>query len=730
MPTSHACQAARIGLRRWQLTSGRSFLTIAPINPRVGRATAVGGGRGGAALQLQSVLQVAGLDVRLPTEDGIVHAVRGVDFEVAPKEVLAIVGESGSGKSVTSLAILGLLPRKAQVSGSARFRGRELVGLGDADLRHVRGRSIAMVFQDTMTSLNPVYRIGPQLEEALRAHDDSIGSADVERRSMELLDAVGISSPRRRLDQYPHELSGGMRQRVVIAIAMANRPDLIIADEPTTALDVTVQAQVLEVLKRAHVETGAAMVLITHDLGVVAGIADRVLVMYAGRAVEIGRVDDIFYRPRMPYTAGLLGSVPRLDAAAGARLTPIHGRPPPAINLPAGCPFHPRCPMRREVCVSTEPDLESVDSPQHLSACHFREQVDRSIFATTLSSDTREQRTPGEVVLSVKRLTKHFAIRSGGVIRRQIGETAAVDDVTFEVRRNETLGLVGESGSGKSTTGRMILQLLRPTSGSILFEGKELTRLSASRLRRLRRDIQIVFQDPYGSLDPRMSVRAILSEPLRVNRVAADAQSQRVAELLHIVDLDPVHANRYPHEFSGGQRQRIGIARALALDPKVLILDEPVSALDVSVRAGVINLLQDLRHRLGLSYLFIAHDLSLIRLIADRVAVMYLGAIVETAPTPALFALPAHPYTQALLSAVPNPDPVTERSRKRIILTGDAATPVVPVVGCRFRARCPKFNHELGEAERRRCIQERPALVDHGVGHEAACHYAEVVKVA
>ncbi len=704
-------------------------MTIRRIN-RSGNETDTTLRSHGGNVESRPVLEVAGLDVRLPTEDGVVHAVRGVDFTVAPGEVLAIVGESGSGKSVTSLAILGLLPRKALVSGSARFRGRELLGLDDSELRHVRGRSIAMVFQDTMTSLNPVYRIDLQLEEALRAHTRSLSASDVERRSVELLDAVGISSARRRLDQYPHELSGGMRQRVVIAIAMANRPDLIIADEPTTALDVTVQAQVLEVLKRAHVETGAAMILITHDLGVVAGIADRVLVMYAGRGVEVGAVDDIFYRPRMPYTVGLLGSVPRIDTAAASRLTPIHGRPPSAINVPRGCPFHPRCPMREDVCEESEPALVMVDRRDHESACHFRDRVDGSVFARGATEDGAGQSAPGDVVISVKRLTRHFPIRSGGVVRRRIGETAAVDDVSFELRRNETLGLVGESGSGKSTTGRMILQLLRPTSGSIQFEGQELTRLSPSRLRRLRRDIQIVFQDPYGSLDPRMSVRTILSEPLRISGVAKEAQSRRVAELLDLVDLDPVHANRYPHEFSGGQRQRIGIARALCLSPKVLILDEPVSALDVSVRAGVINLLQELRHRLHLSYLFIAHDLSVIRLIADRVAVMYLGAIVETAPTAALFSRPAHPYTQALLSAVPNPDPVSERARRRIILSGEVSTPVAPVVGCRFRARCPKFNHELGEAERSRCIAERPALIDRGIGHEAACHFAEVVKVA
>ena len=676
-----------------------------------------------------ATLEVASLDVRLPTEDGIVHAVRGVDFTLHPREVLAIVGESGSGKSMTSLAILGLLPRTARVSGSVRFKGRELLGLPDSDLRHIRGRSISMVFQDTMTSLNPVYRIGDQLAESLRAHDGTISNADARRRSLELLEAVGISSARRRLDQFPHELSGGMRQRVVIAIAMANQPDVIIADEPTTALDVTVQAQVLELLKLAHVQTGSALVLITHDLGVVAGIADRVMVMYAGRGVEVGPVDEIFYRPRMPYTAGLLASVPRLDDSGDRRLLPIHGRPPSALDIPKGCPFHPRCPLRRDVCSAVEPELVAVDGPGHSSACHFSTDVDASLFAAPPETATDPAVGRGEVVLRVKALTKHFPIRSGGVIRRRIGETAAVDDVTFELRRNETLGLVGESGSGKSTTGRMILQLLPATAGSIEFEGKQLAKLPPRQLRRLRRDIQIVFQDPYGSLDPRMAVRTILGEPLRIHGVAPGAQAKRVAELLDLVDLEPAHANRFPHEFSGGQRQRVGIARALALSPKVLILDEPVSALDVSVRAGVINLLQDLKRRLGLSFLFIAHDLSVIRLIADRVAVMYLGVIVEMAETKELFTRPAHPYTQALLSAVPNPDPIKERQRKRVILTGDVTAPTVPVTGCRFRSRCPKFASALSEAQKTRCVDERPPLVDHGVGHESACHYSEVVSV-
>jgi peptide/nickel transport system ATP-binding protein len=675
------------------------------------------------------VLEVDDLDVRLPTDEGEVHAVRGLGFVLRPGEVLAVVGESGSGKSVTSLAVLGLLPRTARVAGSVRFNGRELLGLPDRELRRIRGRSLAMVFQDPLTSLNPVYKIGPQLMEGLHAHDPGLSGADARRRAEELLEAVGIPSPRRRLDQYPHEFSGGMRQRVVIAMAMANRPDVIVADEPTTALDVTVQAQVLETLKLARTETGSAMLLITHDLGIVAGIADRVLVMYAGRAVEVGTVDDIFYRPRMPYTVGLLESLPRIDSGTRAPLTPIRGRPPSALDRPPGCPFHPRCPIQRGVCAEIEPELAAVDGLGHAAACHFREQVGPGLFAAPDGPGAEARLPAGDVILRVTGLTKYFPIRSGGIVRRRVGDTPAVDGISFELRRNETLGLVGESGSGKSTTARTILQLLPASAGSVQFDGLELTTLSPRALRRLRRHIQIVFQDPYASLDPRMPVRAVLGEALRIHGLWGDGGPARVAELLDLVGLDPEHANRYPHEFSGGQRQRIGIARALSLRPQVLILDEPVSALDVSVQAGVINLLENLKAQLGLSYLFIAHDLSVVRHISDRVAVMYLGAIVEIAETSELFERPAHPYTQALLSAVPLPDPVNERSRRRIILTGDVPAPSAPIVGCRFRARCPKFARQLDAAERERCVGESPPLVDRGIGHEAACHYAEVIDV-
>ncbi|HEY1316525.1 MAG TPA: ABC transporter ATP-binding protein [Gaiella sp.] len=666
------------------------------------------------------------LDVRLPTEDGDVHAVRGLSFGVRAGEVLAIVGESGSGKSAASLAILGLLPKTAVVSGSVTLNGRQLIGMRDADLAELRGRSLAMVLQDPMTSLNPVLRIGAQLGEAVLAHQ-SLPRDAVRERCEELLETVGLTDARRRLAQYPHELSGGMRQRVVIAMAMANRPDVIIADEPTTALDVTIQAQVLETLKLAHARLGSAMVLITHDLGVVAGIADRVLVMYAGRAIEIGGVDDVYYRPRMPYTVGLLTSSPRLDDD-DQQLVPIPGRPPSPMSLPPGCTFHPRCPIADERCRVDEPVLRPIAGTEQEAACHYAETVTTEIFRAKPRPTAREL-GEGTPVLRVEHLSKRFPLRGQGVLRRVVGETVAADDVSFELRSHETVGLVGESGSGKSTVARMIMRLIPATSGSVWLGGTELDRLDGRQLRAARRDIQIVFQDPFASLDPRMPIRTVIGEPMRIHGTWKRGGPQRVAELLNLVGLEPAHANRYPHEFSGGQRQRIGIARALALEPKVLVLDEPVSALDVSVQAGVLNLLEDLRQRLGLAYLFIAHDLSVVRRIADRVAVMYLGAIVELAETRELFGRPAHPYTQALLSAVPTPDPATERRRRRVILTGDVNTSSAAVTGCRFRPRCPKFATELSREEQQLCIDRSPSLEARSVGHPAACHYAAVLDV-
>jgi peptide/nickel transport system ATP-binding protein len=682
---------------------------------------------------VNSLLEVSGLDVTFRTRDGDVQAVRDLTFGLGRGETLGIVGESGSGKSTVALAILGLLAKNAIATGSVRSAGRELLGRRERDLARVRGSVIAYVPQDPLSSLNPAFTIGWQVAETLWTRGEMSKDA-AHRRAVELLEAVGIPRAAEQARRFPHEFSGGMRQRVVIAIAMANDPDVIIADEPTTALDVTIQAQVLETLRAAREQTGASMILITHDLGVVAGMADRVMVMYAGKAVETGPVDEIFFRARMPYTLGLLGSLPRLDVDSSARLRPIPGAPPSLIRLPPGCPFMPRCPVAIPRCGTEEPALLVV-APRHRTACHRSrelaageplfaagEQTSLVPAAATAAAPVVAPAANGEPVIGVADLVKHYPITSGRLLRRRVGDAHAVCGVSLELRERETLGLVGESGCGKSTTARTILQLLPVTAGSVRFEGQELTTLNRRKLRPLRQHVQVVFQDPFASLDPRMPVGEIVAEPLHVHeRWDRRTGPDRIAELFRLVGLNPEHRNRYPHEFSGGQRQRVGIARALALEPKVLVLDEPVSALDVSIQADVVNLLEDLQDRLGLAYLFIAHDLSVIRHISDRVAVMYLGKIVETGTRSQVYDTPSHPYTQALLSAVPVPDPEVERRRRRILLTGDVPSAASPPSGCRFRTRCWKAQDI--------CAIEEPTLTDRGQGHPAACHFAEEVQV-
>jgi peptide/nickel transport system ATP-binding protein len=548
-----------------------------------------------AAAANEALLSVAGLRVGFATEGGQVQAVDGVTFELAAGEVLAIVGESGSGKSVTAQAIMGLVPsRNATVEGSIRLGGRELVGASEAELQEARGAQIAMVFQDPMTSLNPVYRVGAQIVEAIQAHRPEVGRAEARGRAVELLDAVGIPEPERRVDRYPHEFSGGMRQRAMIAMALALEPQILIADEPTTALDVTIQAQILELLRRLNRERGLATILITHDFGVVAEIADRVLVMHEGRIVERGDLDEVFYAAEDPYTRKLLGAVVRLDQAPPLRA----GRGEPAL-------------------------------------------------------------------LEVTDLVKHFPVKRGLLFDREIDRVRAVDGVSFSVARGETLGLVGESGSGKSTLSRAVLGLLAPTSGSVRFEGREIAGLSRRQMRPLRPEMQMVFQDPYASLNPRRRVGQIVGEPLRIQGRASGAELRRdVHELLDRVGLSPEHYGRYPHEFSGGQRQRIGIARALALRPKLIVADEPVSALDVSIRAQILALLAELQEEFGLTYVFVAHDIGVVRHVSDRIAVMHEGKIVEQGPADQVCERPAHAYTRTLLAAVPVPDPRESRARR------------------------------------------------------------------
>jgi peptide/nickel transport system ATP-binding protein len=685
-----------------------------------------------------TVLSVRDLHVTFPSEAGPVKAVRGLSFDLAAGESMAIVGESGSGKSVTSLAIMGLLPSTAKITGSVMLHGDELLNRNDESMSKLRGDSISMIFQDPLSALTPVYSIGDQIVEAIQVHHEMSGEA-ARKRAIELLDLVGIPNPDVRVRSFPHEFSGGMRQRAMIAMAIANDPDVIIADEPTTALDVTIQAQVLEVLKTAQRETQAALIMITHDLGVVAGIADRVTVMYAGRPIEQGSVDDIFYRPRMPYTIGLLGAVPRLDATDKKALATLEGNPPSVVNLPPGCPFMPRCPMSTEACLPEEPPLAPTDHPNHFAACIYSDVIAADnlsytdIFPAPMITPSpliRQPREQRDTVLELAGMKRHYPLMKGAIFRRRVGTVYAVDGIDLEIKEGETLGLVGESGCGKTSTLLEVLHLKAPTGGRIVVLGKSVEKMRGKERKQMRRDLQVVFQDPMASLDPRMPVFDLIAEPMGVFKYSKADILDRVNELLRLVGLEPGHASRYPQQFSGGQRQRIGIARALALEPKLIVLDEPVSALDVSIQAGVINLLDELKTKLSLSYLFVAHDLAVIRHIADRVAVMYLGKIVEVGEVGEVYEHPTHPYTQALLSAIPIADPEKERTRARIILTGDLPSPANPPSGCKFRTRCQKFP-TLTREQQAVCIDVVPDLYDvrGGDDHNSACHYNEEVPV-
>ena len=659
-----------------------------------------------------ALLEVTDLHVHFATSRGLVRAVEGLSFTVARGEIVAIVGESGSGKSVTALSIMRLLARTGRIAqGSIGFDGKDLLALDEEAMREIRGRDISMIFQEPMNSLNPILPVGLQITEPLTIHL-GMDRAQARARALELLQLVGISDAESRLDQYPHQFSGGMRQRVMIAIGLACNPKLIIADEPTTALDVTIQAQILELMKDLSRKLDIALIIITHNLGIVARYADRVIVLYAGRLAEQGAAEAIFHRPRHPYTMGLLRSVPRLDRPRGARLETIEGLPPDLRTAPPGCRFAPRCPYRLEACAA-EPPLAPTDTGGFSACIRHAEIAAGKISWGAESGIALAAPERSEPLLSVRHLSKHFAVRLG--IGGGRGLVRAVEDVSFDIHAGETLGLVGESGCGKTTVGRLILRLEEPTAGEIRFDGKDLVDAPASELTAMRRQVQVIFQDPYSSLNPRMTVGQIIGEPLHVYRIVPEgkAQKERVAALLSQVGMRPELADRYPHQLSGGQRQRVGIARALAMEPRFIVCDEAVSALDVSIQGQIINLLEDLQREFGLAYLFIAHDLAIVRHISMRVVVMYLGRVMELADRDTLYREPMHPYTKVLLDAAPVPDPTIEKARAPRLIEGELPSPLAPPTGCVFNTRCQLAGPE--------CRTTVPPLREMKAGHFAAC---------
>jgi len=665
-----------------------------------------------------TLLQVCNLVTTFHTAAGPIPAVRDVSFDLDAGETLAIVGESGSGKSVTALSLLNMVRRPGRVErGEVLLNGRDLLRLGESEMRRVRGGEMSLVFQDPVSSLNPMMRVRDQLTEAILAHRP-IPASQARERAVTLMAKVGIPDPEARLADYPLAFSGGMSQRVMIAMALANEPKVIIADEPTTALDVTIQAQILELLAELNRDTGTAVILITHNLGIVARLCRRVAIMYAGQIVEEGSTEQIFAAPHHPYTRDLLGATPSLSHPRSEPLVAIEGRPPSTALT--GCPYAPRDPLAFDKCHTEAPPLLA-DADGRRSACWLALEAGRlpARPATHVSpSPPLSVRAP---LLSVRALSKSYPAGGRTLLGRPRAWLTAVDGISFDVGRGETVGLVGESGCGKSTVARLILGIEEPTAGDIEYDGQPVTGLQGAAQRAYNRKVQIVFQNPMSSLNPRMTVGQAIAEPIRVHGLKSHLGRQRVGELLDLVGLDADVAGRYPHEFSGGQRQRIVIARALAVDPELIVCDEAVAALDVSLQAQILNLLRDLQAKLGLSYLFIGHDLATVRHVASRMLVMYLGEVVESAPSEELTAAPLHPYTASLLSSVPEPDPRAEQQRARIVLHGEVPTPLNPPAACRFHTRCPIGPR--AKPERDICATTKPPLREVTPGRTVACHF-------
>ncbi len=666
-----------------------------------------------------TILKVTDLKTWFHTDHGVVRAVDGVSFDVRRGETFALLGESGCGKSMTALSMMRLVPEPAGriVSGEILLNGQDLCMLPEVAMRPLRGNKISMIFQEPMTSLNPVITVGRQIAETLQYHF-SLDRAAAKKRACDLLASVGIPDPIRRYDEYPHQMSGGMKQRIMIAMALAGEPQMLIADEPTTALDVTIQAQILDLLRRLQRERGMAILLITHDLAVVSEMADRVAVMYAGQIVETADRAEFFGNPRHPYSQKLFHSLPNRNKR-GADLGVIRGSVPPLNRDFPGCRFANRCDAAWGACETIVPQW--IEGAAGGVRCHLydpqitstRPAATAPVAPRTVKETQKDPVQTNGALLQITDLKVHFPIHQG-LFKRIVGQVKAVDGVSLSLQAGRTIALVGESGCGKTTAGKAILQLIRPTGGRVQFGNVELTTLSGSALREKRGDCQIIFQDPYASLNPRMIVGDIIKEGIDAQRRAKSSAeaSRRVEQLLDQVGLPADAKRRYPHEFSGGQRQRICIARALAVDPKVIICDEPTSALDVSVQAQILNLLKDLQRRLGLAYLFITHNLSVVEYFAHDVAVMYLGRIVEYGPVEAVLNNPQHPYTQALLSAVPQIDP--DKKRTILRLEGEIPSPLNPPKGCHFHPRCPEVMAV--------CRERYPEEIERGTRHTVRCH--------
>lgn len=674
---------------------------------------------------MEHLLEIKNIQTCFKTDGQLVKAVDGVSMYLNPGEIIGIVGESGSGKSVTMMSMLQLINSPGKITGGEVYiQGNEHNMLEYAqnseEMRRMRGGKVSMIFQEPMTSLNPVLRIGYQIQENIMEHLH-LNREEAKKKAIEMLKMVNIPDAEQRFDYYPQQFSGGMRQRIMIAMAMSSEPTVLVADEATTALDVTTQAQLLEMIRDIAKKTNTAVIIVTHNLGIVARFAERIYVMYSGSVVEMTDTKRLFANPEHPYTRALLRAIPRLDDPKDRILIPIEGLPPNPATRPEYCPFYDRCEYHMDKCKNcAKPQLKELEEG-HFAACHLTEEEKEAKKAEIVAKEIKKAPkivVGDEICLDVKNVKKYFPIYSG-LMRKKTGEVKAIEDINFYARKGETLGIVGESGCGKTTLARCIMRVYKPEEGEIVFGGTDIAGFNDRQMYPYRRKMAMIFQDPFSSLDPRQTAESIVGESLILHKLVKNKEEYdaRVDELFRIVGLDPALKYRVPHEFSGGQRQRIGIARALSSEPDMIICDEPISALDVSIQAQIINLLEELQSKLGLTYLFIAHDLAVVKHISHRILVMYLGRVVEIADCDELYEHTLHPYTQALLSAVPVADPAVEETRERVVIKGEVPSITKRPTGCPFHDRCDRACD--------RCRKEIPVLHDVGNGHEVACFLYE-----